>query len=424
MRLQKSNIANHIRDVDYSLRFFLKDPLSSCETSVLYSLSVNQLRIRGSLSFKIYPIDWDQTKQEAVHRKKRPELKQINRQLQHFKKYVFSIIESNNFSFNELKNNIKSYNQSVKPSSFWELFNLFIEYKKIEGKSTLKDYDQTLRRHLEQFELKNGVQVSLDFFKNSNLEFYNLLRDFLKNHTYNHKSGVGLSINSIGKQIKNLRVFLNWCFDQQRSERFSTKHLQIEKEYKESVYLTEEELIKLVELPLTGKEKIYRDLFLIGCETGMRFSDFTSLNEVIIDETSLLVNPKKTRTSLKNNHLVIPISTRLNTILKQYKELPTLKPSKLNEFNVSIKAICFKAGITNEVEQHTQEGGALTKVTFKKYELISSHTCRRTFCTLKFLAGMPSHAIMKFSGHTTEANFLRYLKLDNKITAEKYRDFF
>ena len=60
----------------------------------------------------------------------------------------------------------------------------------------------------------------------------------------------------------------------------------------------------------------------------------------------------------------------------------------------------------------------------KKFELISSHTGRRTFCTLKFLAGMPSHIIMKFSGHTSEQNFMRYLKIDAEIAATKYRSFF
>jgi integrase len=55
---------------------------------------------------------------------------------------------------------------------------------------------------------------------------------------------------------------------------------------------------------------------------------------------------------------------------------------------------------------------------------VSSHTCRRTFCTLKFLKGMPAQAIMKFTGHTSERNFLKYLKLDAELTAQKYRGYF
>ena len=64
------------------------------------------------------------------------------------------------------------------------------------------------------------------------------------------------------------------------------------------------------------------------------------------------------------------------------------------------------------------------KVTKYKFEEVSSHTCRRTFCTLKFLKGMPPQAIMKFTGHTSERNFLKYLKLDAELTAQKYKGYF
>jgi hypothetical protein len=37
---------------------------------------------------------------------------------------------------------------------------------------------------------------------------------------------------------------------------------------------------------------------------------------------------------------------------------------------------------------------------------------------------MPAQAIMKFSGHTSERNFLKYLKLDAELTAQKYKGYF
>ena len=56
--------------------------------------------------------------------------------------------------------------------------------------------------------------------------------------------------------------------------------------------------------------------------------------------------------------------------------------------------------------------------------MATSHTGRRTFCTNLFLAGMPSEAIMIFSGHKTVKSFMRYLKLTSEITAMKYKDEF
>jgi integrase len=77
----------------------------------------------------------------------------------------------------------------------------------------------------------------------------------------------------------------------------------------------------------------------------------------------------------------------------------------------------------NQVIEYRKRG-QIHEISLPKWQLISSHTCRRTFCTLKFLQGMPAHVIMKFSGHTTEKNFLSYLKLDAEINADKYRNFF
>ena len=73
------------------------------------------------------------------------------------------------------------------------------------------------------------------------------------------------------------------------------------------------------------------------------------------------------------------------------------------------------------VKQSKKEYYEITKA---KWEMVSSHTCRRTFCTLKFLKGMPAMAIMKFSGHKSERSFMKYLKLEAEVTAKKYREYF
>jgi integrase len=60
----------------------------------------------------------------------------------------------------------------------------------------------------------------------------------------------------------------------------------------------------------------------------------------------------------------------------------------------------------------------------KKNELVSSHTARRSFCTSKFLKGLPASVIVKFSDHSSERSFLKYLKLDTEVVAKKYKAFF
>lgn len=44
------------------------------------------------------------------------------------------------------------------------------------------------------------------------------------------------------------------------------------------IHLTEDELQSLYEMPLTGKNDHIRDVFLIGCYTCQRVSDYNNLN--------------------------------------------------------------------------------------------------------------------------------------------------
>ncbi len=56
--------------------------------------------------------------------------------------------------------------------------------------------------------------------------------------------------------------------------------------------------------------------------------------------------------------------------------------------------------------------------TFRKYELVCTHTARRSFATNAYKAGVPTIAIMKITGHTQESTFLRYIKVSAEENAE------
>lgn len=83
----------------------------------------------------------------------------------------------------------------------------------------------------------------------------------------------GHSVNTIGKQFKNLKVFLNWCFEREYCKRFSLKHIQNKQEIVESVYLNIDDKKKMNNLILDGLNEKVRDCFILGCEIGFRFSD-------------------------------------------------------------------------------------------------------------------------------------------------------
>ena len=118
------------------------------------------------------------------------------------------------------------------------------------------------------------------------------------------------------------------------------------------------------------------------------------------------------------NSLVIPLYAIAQEIIQKYEGgIP--RGMQLHQFNKKIKEIGRIAGIDDEILLVYKRGTEKQEKTFKKYELMASHTCRRSFCTNEYLKGTPSIFIMKISGHKTEKAFLKYIKIDEQLAAKK-----
>ena len=90
-------------------------------------------------------------------------------------------------------------------------------------------------------------------------------------------------------------------------------------------------------------------------------------------------------------------------------------------FNKLIKEVGKEVGFTDKMEGDLMNPKTKRKErgVYEKWQLISSHTCRRSFATNLYLMNFPTLSIMKITGHTTEASFLKYIKVTPKEHAEK-----
>lgn len=61
--------------------------------------------------------------------------------------------------------------------------------------------------------------------------------------------------------------------------------------------------------------------------------------------------------------------------------------------------------------------------TFEKWQLVSTHTARRSFATNMYKLGIPSITIMKLTGHRTEKAFMKYIKLNEDEHAQIIQKF-
>lgn len=79
-------------------------------------------------------------------------------------------------------------------------------------------------------------------------------------------------------------------------------------------------------------------------------------------------------------------------------------------YNEEIKSVCYRAGFTNLEFKRETRGGSKLILTIPKYQMVSSHTARRSFATNFDEDGVPIKQLMAVTGHTTEKAFKNYVK--------------
>lgn len=97
---------------------------------------------------------------------------------------------------------------SNKSKEFWDHWEQFIE--SAEGRYTKGVIGQyhAIAKHLIGIEKQHQYPITFDSI---NYTFYERFRKYLLYEADNKNGGIGLSTNTVGKQFKNLKVFLRDC---------------------------------------------------------------------------------------------------------------------------------------------------------------------------------------------------------------------
>ncbi len=225
----------------------------------------------------------------------------------------------------------------------------------------------------------------------------------------------GLTLNYVGSVLNGVKMLLKQAYDDNlhTNTAFEKKEFRKIEEEVDNIYLTEPELQTLFALNLTHNPRLdrVRDLFLIGCDTGLRFSDYSQLQPGNINGRILTVTTQKT-----SSRVSIPLTPRVRSILEKYDGVPPV-PMSNQKFNDYLKELGQLAGLTGSVERTRTVGGLRTTNTAQKWELLTTHTARRSFATNAFLAGLPTVSIMMITGHKSEGQFLKYIKITSEQNA-------
>ncbi|MCX6242886.1 MAG: tyrosine-type recombinase/integrase [Bacteroidetes bacterium] len=416
-----------------TVTFILKNPKAKEETPIFLVYWYDQLRIKVSTGEKTHPDNWNPITYKARKTLKNPQGASINTRLKDQKQLVEDIarehLNRNNTIFKDkLQQEIR---EAIRPKPKEDpkkmtLFKAIREYIDLTNKAlktkvsyemtlnTLKTYSDTLKKELT--------------FENINMDFYN---EFVKFLTYTiqykrkTKTGEGKTVktgydaNTIGNRIKNIKVFMNYALDKGYTENRGHLHKNFKKieETAETIYLTDAELETLYNKDFTGNAKLdrVRDLFIIGCYTGLRFSDLSQLtpDKFIKGGTQIKIKTKKTGETVN-----IPLHWTIKEILQKYEGVPprAISNQKMNEY---LKDICEDAKINERITLTKKVAGLTHEHTFEKWQLITVHTARRSFATNMYLAEVPTISIMKITGHRTEKAFMKYIKITQEQNANK-----
>lgn len=253
---------------------------------------------------------------------------------------------------------------------------------------------------------------------------YNFYEEFIEYLMYEHvqrrrKEMIkGFKVSTVGKTIKQLRIFLRNRMRKKIIAPINLGDFKILDEEADAVCLSFAEIIQIYKADLSAHPHLrkYQMLFVFGCLTDLRYSDFSQ-----IEPEDVRGNMLHKKQGKSDSWVVIPLREKAYYIFVE--EFNRRIPRITNlDFNWYIKEVAQHAGITRPIKFSHKKGNQDVVTVKPKYKWITSYTCRRSFCTNEFLAGTPVELIMKISGHKSLRDFYRYIRITPEEAGQKIKE--
>lgn len=387
--------------------------------------------------------DWRKDKQRTKDEKTNNELVKIEKAIIDIMEEV-NPFELTNETFAQCINQ-KLYGKPTKKTSFFDYSEEFVKQAKENKGQEFANSFKTVLNKLREFD------PSLTF-ERIDKKFY---RDFV-----NWLQGKGFSTNYTGSMIRDLKRILNKASEDDVNTSNTFESFKVMSEDVFNIYLTEDEIQRIYDVEITekiiieiqkeNKRKILlkgnriieneqdfvmitqaninrqidalnraRKLFVVGCWTGLRVENYLSIDPELqfdLEKGFLHAIANKNGPKLK-----IPMHRLVRQIIERDGFPQTISQQK---FNKQIKIVGQIAQINEKVIYSRTEGGKRVEYSQSKYELITTHTARRSFASNLLSRGIPKQFIMAVTGHTTEKSFNKYTQAIQKdIMTEKLAEY-
>lgn len=427
-----------------AFKLILKRP-NAKQSSLMTEFMKNGVLYKLYTGKTIQTKNWSSSKQVVLSGEENYTI--INKYLDNWKSEISRIIES--FQANKIrltkeaiqieldkafkKDHLGSKEDAI--NDFTSFMDYYLEKKKDRKRNlqrltqvkklVLVGFNLVSKKHLAEWEAlsskeKSRTNLKADNklrFEDINLRFIEKFREYMYTAKFTlsikgRKVSQNYKINYIDKQIKTLKQIVTTAIENGYVNRFTWNGIKSVKKDVDTIYTDFKEIQILFDEPFTKKTEILvRDKYILNCFLGMRYSDLNKLEphffskKNIGDKEFVVYTGRAKKTDHKIEFAIHPIAQQ---ILEKYKyDMPKLSAK---EFNDVIKIVAHRAGLRGLERIREIRGHETIVRDIPKYELMTSHAGRRSFCTNFYNEGVSIAAIMSISGHQTENEFRKYIK--------------
>jgi len=385
------------------INFNLKDP--NAEVSAVRLVISHKGKVyRKYIGISVRTDQWKRPKrgkQYSSNRQIAEKLKSIRLSLEESLNDLSPEWQVNESIDKALSENVNGYiskgNDYGKAPTFWEYVRIW------ENRPS-----SAIRQRKNSVNLIARLMGTKDNWNDITTAYYSRLITLMNN--------VGYSKNYEGSVIAKLKTIMSEGLKLKYHTNLDFNQFHKTTEQPDTVYLTKDEIDRIYNLEIKDEmHRRVRDLFLVGVYTAARFSDYSELSSNNVQNGRIVFVQHKTA-----GKVIIPLAPRVDEILRRYGG----KVPKVCQviFNRYIKDVCRDAGIDDNVSVTRSKGALHVTQILPKWKLVSSHTARRTGCTLLYMSGIPMRQIMLLSGHKSESSFLRYVRFTKEENAELLAD--
>lgn len=362
----------------------------------------NKKEFTYSTGIRISDADWDQKKKKIVSKIEHvfePQLAELESKIRKaIVKLEFNNKEVTLASLREEIEGVPAKKHAAKKT----LIPAFEKY--LDGKSRKVEFSTYKKIRILLDKLKRFEQ-----YCPTNIDPKNFTEEQYESFVVWLRENEKLSDNTIATRVGTLRNFLREENPKRNYDFIKTKQV-----YDNVLFLSLEELDILRKARLKGYLEKTRDLFLIGCLTGLRYSDYDKLSSLIIKNNIIEVMQQKTRVKA-----YVPCTKELKAILAKHNgNVPIISNQKLNTY---LKILFKKIGLDRQITYYRRHKGKPVTKIVRLYDVITSHVARKTFIMTLLTSKVDQKLVMEMSGHKDYTSFKHYVTLSEDHLSQAAR---